>query len=334
MRAMLLSEPGPIDRDRLELVELPDPEPGPGQVRIRVHACGVCHTDLHEVEGDLALKKRPVVPGHQIVGVVDAVGDGASGALLGQRVGLPWQHASCLACRHCQGDRENLCAEGQFTGWHVDGGYAEYTLAPAAFVHPLPEAFADLAATPLLCGGVIGYRALRLSEIAPGGRLGLYGFGNSAHVAIQVARHWGCEVFVFTRSAAHRAHATELGAAWTGRAEEDPGARLDASIIFAPAGGLVPEALRVLDVGGTLALAGIHMSPLPEMDYELIYGERTVRSVANATRRDARELLALAAEIPIQTTVETFPLEAANTALRKLKASEIRGGAALEIVRA
>ena len=332
MRALLLSDPGPIEeRDRLELVELPSPVPGPGQVRIRVHACGICHTDLHQVEGELKPKRLPVIPGHQIVGVIDGLGSGVSGNRLGQRVGLPWLHSACLECRYCKHERENLCESGRFTGWHEHGGYAEQTLAQAGFVVPLPDGFADLATAPLLCGGVIGYRALRLSGIRPGGKLGLYGFGNSAHVAIQIARHWSCESFVFTRSTEHQQHAIELGAVWAGSADDDPGAALDASIIFAPAGPLVLDALRVLDRGGTLALAGIHMSPIPQLDYRLIYGERTLRSVANATRQDARELLELAATIPIRTDVERYTLEQGNEVMGKLKRSEIRGGAVFEI---
>jgi len=332
MRAVLLKAQGSVETgDRLELVELPDPEPGPGQVRIRIHACGICHTDLHEVEGDLAAPRLPVIPGHQIVGVIDALGDGVSGRLLGQRVGLPWLYSACLECRYCENERENLCEQGRFTGWHEHGGYAEYVLAEAGFVYSIPDGFDDLQAAPLLCGGVIGYRALRLSEIRPGGRLGLYGFGNSAHVAIQVANHWGCESYVFTRSEEHRRHALELGAVWAGGAQDDPDAAMDASIIFAPAGPLVHDALRALDRGGTLALAGIHMSPIPEMDYQLLYGERTVRSVANATRRDARELLELAAAIPIRTDVETYSLEQCNEVMRRLKRSEIRGGAVFQI---
>jgi propanol-preferring alcohol dehydrogenase len=246
-------------------------------------------------------------------------------------VGVPWLYATCGECRFCQEGRENLCESARFTGYHADGGYAEAMVVAADFAYALPPDFSDTAAAPLLCAGVIGYRALRLSEVRPGQRLGLYGFGASAHVTLQVARHWGCEVFVFTRSPAHQQLARELGAVWVGRAEEEPPARLHSAIIFAPAGALVPEALRVLEKGGTLALAGITMSPIPELDYSRLYQERTVRSVANSTRQDARELLRLAAEIPLHTAVEEFPLQAANEALLRLKRSQIQGAGVLVV---
>jgi propanol-preferring alcohol dehydrogenase len=291
----------------------------------------VCHTDLHTVEGDLSLPKLPVVPGHQIVGVVDSIGSDAGRFAAGDRVGIPWLYSTCGTCEYCERDFENLCEGARFTGLHADGGYAEYMTAPAAYAYALPDAFPDLQAAPLLCAGIIGCRALRLSDAEPGKRLGLYGFGASAHVTIQIALYWGCEVYVFTRSEAHRTHAGELGAAWAGRAEDTPPKPLDSAIIFAPAGGLVPEALRVLRKGGTLALAGIHMSPIPQMDYGLLYGERTIRSVANSTRQDAEELLQLAAEIPIRTDIETFPLSEANQVLERLKRSDIRGAAVLQV---
>ncbi|MFQ5839122.1 MAG: zinc-dependent alcohol dehydrogenase family protein [Candidatus Methylomirabilales bacterium] len=331
MRAMVLKEPGPVERDRLALTDLAEPEPGPGEVRIRVAACGVCHTDLHTVEGELALPRLPIVPGHQVVGVVEQVGPEVSGLRRGDRVGVPWVHSTCGACSFCRRGLENLCEAIRFTGLHVHGGYAEALIAPAGFVYPIPKGFGDTEAAPLLCAGIIGYRALRLSEIQPGEHLGLYGFGASAHVTIQVARRWGCQVYVFSRSAEHRRHAEALGAVWSGRAEETPPALLDASICFAPAGALVPRALELLRKGGTLALAGIHMSPIPQMPYALLYGERTLRSVANATRQDAREFLALAAEIPIRTEVARFPLEEANRVLRDLKASRLRGAAVLQV---
>ena len=331
MRAMVLNEPRPVGEHPLVEEDVPIPEPGPGEIRIRVHACGVCHTDLHTVEGDLSLPKLPVVPGHQIVGIVDLTGPDAERFAVGDRVGVPWLHSACGTCDYCERDSENLCDEARFTGLHANGGYAEYTIAPAEFSYALPADFADLQAAPLLCAGIIGRRALRLSDIEPGGRLGLYGFGASAHVTIQIALHWGCEVYVFTRSEDHRRHAEELGAAWTGRAEDSPPGPLDSAIIFAPAGGLVPESLRVLRKGGTLALAGIHMSPIPQMEYGLLYGERTIRSVANSTRQDAEELLQLAAEIPIRTDIETFPLSEANHVLERLKGADIRGAAVLHI---
>ena len=329
MKAMVLKEPRPVEQDPLEPVEVPLPEPGPDDVRLRIHACGVCHTDLHTVEGELALPRLPVVPGHQIVGSVESMGENVTRFCLGDRVGVTWLYSSCGVCDFCQRGLENLCDSARFTGLHADGGYAEYTVVPAAFAYPLPADFPDAQAAPLLCAGVIGYRSLRLCEVQPGQRLGLYGFGASAHVTIQVARHWGCEVYVFTRGEEHRQHARDLGAVWVGGARDDPPAQMDSSITFAPAGWIVPEALRVLRKGGTLAINAIHMSPIPEMDYSLIYGERTVRSVANLTRQDAEELLQLAAEIPIHTDVELYPLEEANRVLQRLKRAEVRGAAVL-----
>ena len=331
MRAMQLREPRPVEESPLEPVELPVPEPGPGQVRLRVLVCGVCHTDLHTVEGELTLPRLPMVPGHQVVGLVDALGPGARRYRLGDRVGAGWINWACGRCGFCQRGLENLCPEARFTGLHVPGGYADYTVVDERFAYPIPARFADVEAAPLLCAGVIGYRSLRLSEIQPGGRLGLYGFGASAHIAIQVARHWGCEVYVFTRGEAHRRLAQELGAAWTGRAEETPPAQLDSGIIFAPAGELVPPALGHLRPGGTLALNAIYMSPIPELRYELLYCERTLRSVANFTRQDAEEFLRLAAEIPVRTEVEVFALAEANQVLARLKRGEIKGAAALAV---
>ena len=331
MKAMVLPGPAPIEQSPLQLTELPQPQPGAGQIRIRVRVCGVCHTDLHTVEGELALPRLPLVPGHQIVGTVDVLGEGVTRFRIGDRVGVAWLHQSCGECEYCRRGDENLCESGRFTGLDVDGGYAEYTLAPAAFAYPIPDIFTDEQASPLLCAGIIGYRALRLSEVQPGQRLGLYGFGASAHIAIQIARHWDCQVYVFTRSQSHRQLARTLGAVWAGDAHDDPGPRMHSSITFAPVGWIVPQALRVLDKGGTLAINAIHMSPIPEMPYQLIYHERTVRSVANSTRQDAEELLHIAAEIPIKTEVNTFPLEEANQVLQALKASQIDGAAALRL---
>ncbi len=331
MKAMILREPKPVDEGPLAWVDLPRPEPAPGQVRLRVWACGVCHTDLHLVEGEIPLPRLPVVPGHQIIGEVDALGEGATRYSRGDRVGVPWLYSTCGVCDYCRRGLENLCDEARFTGQHADGGFAEYMVVPEGFAYAIPDGFPDAQAAPLLCAGVIGYRSLRLCEIQPGGRLGLYGFGASAHVTIQVARHWGCEVYVFTRSEEHQRHALELGAVWVGQAQDSPPEELDSAITFAPAGWLVPEALRVLRKGGTLAINAIHMSPIPEMPYATLYGERTVRSVANATRRDARELLALAAEIPIHTEVELYTLDEANEVLQRLKRSEIQGAAVLQL---
>ena len=331
MKAMVLREPKPAEDNPLELVDLPAPEPAPGQVRLRVRACGVCHTDLHLVEGDIPMFKLPVVPGHQIIGRVEALGEGAGRFTVGDRVGVPWLYSTCGQCDYCQRGLENLCDQARFTGQHADGGFAETMVVPADFAYAIPMGFPDDQAAPLLCAGIIGYRSLRLSGIEPGGRLGLYGFGASAHVTIQVARHWGCEVYVFTRSAEHRRHALALGAVWVGQAQDTPPDELDSAITFAPAGWLVPEALRVLRKGGTLAINAIHMSPIPEMPYSLLYGERIVRSVANATRQDAEDLLRLAATIPITTDVELYPLEQANQVLQRLKRSEIQGAAVLHV---
>lgn len=331
MHAMVLREPKPAEEMPLADTDLPLPKPGPGQVRLKVRACGVCHTDLHLVEGEINLPKLPVVPGHQIVGQVDSVGESVTDMVLGERLGVPWLYSTCGVCDYCQRGLENLCDRARFTGQHVDGGFAEYMVVPASFAYRIPAGFADDQAAPLLCAGIIGYRSLRLSDIRPGGRLGLYGFGASAHVTLQIARHMGCEVYVFTRSKDHQRHALELGAAWVGQAQDTPPLELDSAITFAPAGWLVPEALRVLRKGGTLALNAIHMSPIPELPYDLLYGERTVRSVANSTRKDAAELLRLAAEIPIHTDVELYSLSEANVVLQRLKHSEIRGAAVLQI---
>ncbi len=321
------------DSAPLVAVEINIPQPSAHQVLLKIHACGVCHTDLHIVEGDLELPHLPTIPGHQIVGTVEAMGEKVTLHQIGDRLGVPWLYQSCGVCRYCRADKENLCEQIRFTGLHVNGGFAEYMVVDEKFAYPIPAIFSDAEAAPLLCAGVIGYRSLRLSQIQPGQRLGLYGFGAAAHIVIQIARHWDCEVFVFTRSEHHRALAKSLGAIWAGEAQDDPGTVLDSSIIFAPAGWLVPEALRVLDKGGTLALGGIHMSPVPEMPYELLWHERIIRSVANSTRRDAIELLQIASEIPVKTEVEVFVLDQANEVLLRLKRSEINGAAVLRIVK-
>jgi propanol-preferring alcohol dehydrogenase len=332
MRAMVLESPRAAEQNPLALRDLPLPEPGPCQVRVRVAACGVCHTDLHVVEGELQLPKLPLVPGHQIAGVVDVLGAGARAFREGDRVGIPWLNWTCGECRFCRKGLENLCERARFTGFHTDGGYAEATVIDESFAYALPKSFPDLQAAPLLCAGIIGYRSLRLSGVKRGDRLGLYGFGASAHIVVQLARHLGCEVYVFTRSEEHRQLARELGAAWAGSAEDEAPEKVDGAIIFAPAGRLVPMALRATRKGGTVAMAGITMSPIPEMDYDsLLYHERVLRSVANSTREDARELLRLAAEIPVRTEVQSFKLEEANLALQSMKHSRIRGAAVLEI---
>jgi propanol-preferring alcohol dehydrogenase len=329
---MRLLRPGDIATDPLSLTDAEAiPTPAPRQVLVQVHTCGVCHTDLHTVEGELAIPHLPLIPGHQIVGTVHAVGGAVTRWRAGDRVGVGWMNQVCGQCAYCRRGQENLCRDARFTGLHVNGGYADFVAAHERFVYAVPETVDDVAAAPLLCGGIIGYRSLRLSGIEPGERLGLYGFGASAHQALQVARHWGCEVYVFTRSAAHRDHAAALGASWVGGAEETPPAPLDASVTFAPAGSLVHRALEHLRPGGTLAINAIHMSPIPALPYHLLYGERTVRSVANFTAQDAEEYLHLAAAIPVRTDVELWPLEDANLALHRLKHSEVRGAAVLRV---
>ena len=330
MKAMQLLSPAPVESGPLRAAELPEPAPLRDELLVRVRACGVCHTDLHVVEGDLPLPKLPLVPGHQAVGVVEKLGPGASGFEVGDRVGIAWLRWTCGQCRFCAAGSENLCERAQFTGLDADGGYAEFARVPADFAYPIPEGYRDHEAAPLLCAGVVGYRALRRSRVAPGGRLGLYGFGASAHVVIQVARRWKCEVYVFTRAPRHQELARELGAAWVGRAEDAPPKKLDAAISFTPAGALVPPALQALDKGGTLALAGIAMSPVPELDYRRdLYHERSLVSVANATRQDARDLLSLAREFRIETRTEQFPLADANRVLRMVKESRIEASAVL-----
>ncbi|MCK6628715.1 MAG: zinc-dependent alcohol dehydrogenase family protein [Anaerolineae bacterium] len=329
MKAMQFARPAPVETAPLAAAKLDLPQPGPGQVRLKIQTCGVCHTDLHLVEGDLTLPRLPTVPGHQVVGVVDVVGEGVTLHQPGDRLGVPWLYQTCGRCRFCRTNRENLCEQIHFTGLHANGGFAEYLVVAEQFAYPIPAVFNDAEAAPLLCAGVVGYRSLRLSRVQPGQRLGLYGFGASAHLVLQVACYWGCEVFVFTRKEHHRQLARSLGAVWAGGAEDDPGAVMDSSIIFAPAGGLVPLALQRLDRGGTLALGGIHMSPIPEMSYDLLWHERTLQSVANSTRQDVRDFLQVAAEIPLKPETELFPLEQANEALLRLKQGQINGAAVL-----
>ena len=324
MRAMVLDAPG----RELRRADLPAPEPAPGQVLVAVAACAVCRTDLHVVDGELAEPKLPLVPGHQIVG---RVVEGGGRFEAGVRVGIPWLGWTDGDCRYCRSDRENLCDNARFTGYQVDGGYAEYAVADERFCFPVPDGYPDLQAAPLLCAGLIGYRSLRLAGEAE--RLGLYGFGASAHIVAQVARHQGRRVFAFTRAgdSGTQTFARELGAEWAGASDEPPPEELDAAIIFAPVGDLVPTALRALAKGGTVVCAGVHMSDIPSFPYELLWGERVVRSVANLTRRDGEEFLRLAPEVPVRTEVEVFALEQANEALGRLRAGEIRGSAVLEV---
>jgi len=328
---MLLQQPAPAEQSPLHLNDLPDPVPAPDEVRVRIRTCGLCHTDLHTIEGDLSLPKLPLVPGHQIVGVIDTVGSGVRTLKAGDRVGIPWLYSTDGTCPYCSRNTENLCENARFTGYHVNGGYAELCVVREDFAHPLPAAFSDENAAPLLCAGVIGYRSYRLSGAQPGQRLGLYGFGASAHLVLQLARHEKSEVYVFTRSHAHRELAEKLGATWTGSAEDTPPHPLDASIIFAPAGSLVPLALKHLRKAGTLALAGITMSQIPPLNYDLLYHERVIRSVANSTREDCRDLLRLAAEIPIKTEIRVYPLTDANSALQDLKHSQLAAAGVLRI---
>jgi propanol-preferring alcohol dehydrogenase len=332
MLAMILNEPAPIENNPLKLVDIQTPKPGPHEILVRVQVCGICHTDLHTVEGELDLPKKPVIPGHQVVGVVEKSGEGASRFKEGDRAGMAWLYFTCGKCSYCLQGKENLCENAKFTGYHVDGGYAQYTVIHEDFAYPVPDRFSAEEAAPLLCAGIIGYRALRLSEVKPGQRLGLYGFGASALVAIQVAVYWGCKVYVFSRSKEHQKLAEDLRAVWTGIPTQIPPKKLDSAIIFAPAGEIVLDALKALNKGGTLALAGIYMTPIPQMDYtEHLYYERTVRSVTASTRKDGEELLQIAERIPIRTQTTSFPLEEANKALQLLKHGQINGAGVLRI---
>ena len=326
MRAFAVHEQAPIETAPLVRETREVPSPGPGEVLVRVTACGICRTDLHVVEGDLPLVTTPIVPGHQIVGRVERSGTRFQA---GARIGAAWLRATCGACAYCTSGRENLCERARFTGWHADGGYADHVVVPGAFAYALPAALSDADAAPLLCAGIIGYRALRLSTVAPGGRLGIYGFGSSASVTIHVARARGCEVFVCTREPAHRELARALGAAWVGATTAAMPVPVDGAIIFAPAGELVPVALHNLARGGTLALAGIHMSRIPALDYADLFNERRVVTVTANTRADGEELLAEAVRIPIRPTVTTFPLDDANRALLALKQGAFAGSGVL-----
>lgn len=330
MRAMQLGRQAPVAAGPLSLSRVPLPEPGPGEIRVRVVACGACRTDLHVIEGDLPPRRLPLIPGHQVVGAVDALGPGAPRFARGDRVGLAWLRSTCGTCRYCTAGRENLCEASTYTGWTHDGGYAEYCTAPEAWAYPIPATFDDAEAAPLLCAGIIGYRALRRSQVRPGGRLVLFGFGSSAHITLQIARHWGCRVLVVTRDEAHRRLALDLGADWAGGAGDALPVKCDAAIVFAPAGELVPVALAALDKGGTVALAGIHMSQVPAMSYEAhLFWEKTLQSVTANTREDGRALLGLAAAIPLRPRVTRYALADANLALQDLAADRVRGTAVL-----
>ncbi|TAM80561.1 MAG: zinc-binding alcohol dehydrogenase family protein [Acidobacteria bacterium] len=331
MKACVLNSTGKIETHPLALTDVAMPEPVGDELLVQVSACGVCRTDLHVIEGELLQRKMPVIPGHQVVGIVKKAGERVRRFKPGDRVGIAWLHQTDGTCEYCRAGKENLCDNAKFTGYTVDGGYAEYALAAEQFTYPIPEGFPDEQAAPLLCAGIIGFRSLRLSGIGRGGRLGFYGFGSAAHVAIQVARHWGVKVYAATRNGEHQKLAMELGAEWAGGALAEPPVKMDAAIVFAPAGEIIPVALKALRKGGTVVLAGIHMSPTPPIDYELLYHERVVRSVANNTRQDGEDFLRIAAEIPIRTQVEVFPLRDANRALDHLKNDAIRGSAVLRV---
>lgn len=332
VRAWVVHRPGPVDGRPLALVDRPDPEPGPGELRVRVSVCGVCRTDLHLAEGDLPARRPDVVPGHEVVGTVDALGPGATRFALGQRVGVAWLRRTCGVCRWCRRGSENLCVAPEFTGWDADGGYAPLAVVDERYAYALPDAFDDEHAAPLLCAGIIGYRALRRADLPPGGRLGLYGFGASAHLAAQVALAGGATVHVLTRSPAARRLALALGAASAGAADDAPPEPLDAAILFAPAGELVPVALAALDRGGTLAVAGIHLSDVPPLHYgRHLFQERQLRSVTANTRADGEEFLALAARIGLAVTTTPYPFEEADRALADLAHDRVDGAAVLRV---
>jgi propanol-preferring alcohol dehydrogenase len=327
MRVMLLDEP----RQPLRLAAVAVPTPGPGQVLIRVHACAVCRTDLHVVDGELTQPKLPLVPGHEIVGSVATLGADVERFRIGDRVGVPWLGWTCGICDFCRSGRENLCELARFTGYQIDGGYGDYTVADQRFCFPMPAGYSDIEAAPLLCAGLIGYRSLRMAGEAR--RLGLYGFGAAAHIIAQVARWQGRDVYAFTSpgDTEAQAFARELGAVWAGGSDQTPPERLDAAIIFAPVGPLVPAALRAVERGGTVVCAGIHMSPIPSFSYDILWGERILRSVANLTRRDAEEFLELAPKVPVKTRTLPYRLEQANDALNDLRAGRLQGAAVLQI---
>jgi alcohol dehydrogenase, propanol-preferring len=329
MRALVLDRPAQADRSPLRLKDVPEPVPTAGELLLRVAACAVCRTDLQIAEGDLVARRLPIVPGHQVVGTVVEVGDGVNGWAEGDRAGVTWLAGFCGRCARCREGRENLCAFATFTGWDRDGGFAELMTVRADVAAPIPAGIEDRAAAPLLCGGVIGYRSLGISGVEPRGKLGLYGFGASARLAIQVALHRGCRVFVATRSEAERARALELGAEWVGGYDDQPPEPLDAAITFAPSGDVVVAALRALDRGGTVAVNAIHLDRVPEFSYDLLWWERSLRSVANVTRRDASEFLELAAAIPIVTDTELHPLSDGNLALQRIASGAVRGTAVL-----
>ena len=330
MKAMLLERIAPVAERPLRLIELPDPQPGPGEIRVRVRACGVCRTDLHVVEGDLPESTLPIIPGHQVVGEVDALGPETRTFAPGDRVGIAWLRGTCGGCTYCRRGAENLCPDSLYTGYHAHGGYAELAVVPEPFAYPIPDGFDELQAAPLLCAGIIGYRALQRADVPPDGRLVLYGFGSSASVVIQIALHRGHEVHVVTRGEGHRRLARAMGAHWVGEAGETPPVAADSAIIFAPAGEVIPEALAAVRKGGTVVTAGIYMTSVPELNYEThLFHEKNLRSVEANTREDGRRLLREAARVPVRARVTVFPLEDANEALIQLKNDRIDGSAVL-----
>jgi alcohol dehydrogenase, propanol-preferring len=330
VRAMALHRQAPIGTGPLRLEQRPQPTPAAREILVRVAACGICRTDLHVIEGDLPLQRSPIIPGHQVIGRIEALGAGASRFRAADRVGIAWLRGTCGACRFCVSGRENLCPRAVFTGYHADGGFADVALVHEDFAYAIPPAFTDVEAAPLLCAGIIGYRALSLAAVPPGGRLALYGFGSSAHVTLQIARARGAEIYVATREASHRALARTLGAAWVGDAREPLPRPADSAILFAPVGDLVPVALESLERGGTLALAGIHLSTVPPLEYERhLFYERTVRSVTANTRADGVAFLAEAAHVGVRLTTTTFPLEQANAALDALARGVFAGSGVL-----
>ncbi|MGY3567250.1 zinc-dependent alcohol dehydrogenase family protein [Sinomonas sp. RB5] len=334
MRAWWVDRPGPAGGSPgpLAFGERPGPAPGPGEVLVRVSVWGVCRTDLHLAEGDLAPRRHGVIPGHEAVGRVEALGPGARRFGLGDRAGIAWLRGTCGTCRFCRSGRENLCTAPRFTGWDEDGGYAELAVVREDFAYPIPEAFSDREAAPLLCSGIIGYRALQRAALPDGGRLGIYGFGGSAHITAQLAMHRGASVYVMTRAPEARQLALDLGAVWAGGADQAPPEKLDAAILFAPVGTLVPPALAALDRGGTLAVAGIHLSDIPPLDYQQhLFQERQLRSVTANTRADGEEFFRLAAEIPVRATTVPYAFEDADRALADLAGDRITGAAVLEV---
>jgi alcohol dehydrogenase, propanol-preferring len=332
MKAMMVNIPGPVEEHPLALAELPSPQPGAGEILVRVKTCGVCRTDLHVAEGELPPHRARVIPGHEIVGVVERCGPGCARYKAGDRVGIAWLRETCGKCVYCRRGRENLCPEAKFTGYDHDGGYAEFAVAREDFCYPIPEPLGDEEAAPLLCAGIIGYRAIKRAQIEPGMTVGLYGFGGSAHIALQVLKYWGCRVYVMTRGGTHRDLAERMAADWVGKADDRPPHPLDAAILFAPAGILVPPALEALDRGGVLAIAGIYLSPVPQLDYERdLFYEREIRSVTANTRADAEEFLKVASQVPVRTHTVAFGLTEATVALRDLKHDRIRGAAVLRI---